>query len=227
MKRIFLTVGIVFTALFVLSNTGAVAVEQQFAERFVVNGTTTVEGPAGSYNFDKAHTFIGFRVKHMGLIDVPGYFRDFTGTINYDPKDLSKSSVTFTAQMTSVDTGVKGRDDHLRRADFFEVEKFPEMTFKSTKVEKKGDSLSVTGDLTMKGVTKSVVIPFNITGFLPATERRGALMGVTGETTINRRDFGVNYGNNLPSGIPAIGNDIKVWLQIEAAIPAPAKPAAE
>lgn len=227
MKRLFLTFGVVTAALLILSNSGAEAIERQFAERFVVNGTTTAEGPAGSYNFDKAHTFIGFRVKHMGLIDVPGYFRDFTGTINYDPKDVSKSSVTFTAQMTSVDTGVEGRDNHLRRADFFEVEKFPEMTFKSTKVEKKGDSLSVTGDLTMKGVTRSVVIPFNITGFLPATERRGALMGVTGETTINRRDFGVNYGTNLPSGIPSIGNDVKVWLQIEAAIPAPAKSTAE
>ncbi len=227
MKRLFLTIGIVAVGLFAFSNLGTEAVEQQFAERFVVNGTTIAEGPTGSYNFDKAHTFIGFRVKHMGLIDVPGFFRDFTGTVNYDPKDVSKSSVTFTAQMTSVDTGVKGRDDHLRRADFFEVEKFPEMTFKSTKVEKKGDSLSVTGDLTMKGVTKSVVIPFSITGFLPATERRGALMGVTGETMINRRDFGVNYGTNMPNGIPSIGDEIKVWLQIEAAIAPPAKPVAE
>ena len=152
----------------------------------------------------------------MGLIDVPGYFRDFTGSINYDPKDLSKSSVEFTAKMTSVDTGVTGRDNHLRNPDFFEVEKFPEMTFKSTKVEKKGDGWVMTGDLTMKGVTKSVSMPINLTGFLPGNERQGMRMGVTAETTINRRDFGVNYGQKLPSGVAAIGDDVKIWLQIEA-----------
>ena len=173
-------------------------------------------GESGVYSFDKAHSFIGFKVKHMGLIEVPGFFRDFTGDVNFDAKDVSKSSVTFKAMMTSVDTGVAGRDAHLRRADFFEVEKYPEMTFKSTKVEKTGSGWTVTGDLTMKGVTKSVSIPFAITGWLPGSERGGPKMGIAGETMINRRDFGVNYGNNLPSGIPAIGDDVKVVLQIEA-----------
>lgn len=170
----------------------------------------------GTYSFDKAHSFIGFKVRHMGLIEVPGFFRDFTGTVNYDAADLSKSSVTFTAKMTSVDTGVGGRDNHLRTADFFEVEKFPEMAFKSTSVAKKGKGWIVTGDLTMKGVTRSVAIPFDISGWLPAGERNAAKMGITGETTINRRDFGVNYGTNLPSGLPVIGDEVKVVLQIEA-----------
>lgn len=170
----------------------------------------------GTYNFDKAHSFIGFKVRHMGLIEVPGFFRDFTGTVNYDAADVSKSSVTFTTKMTSVDTGVAGRDTHLRTADFFEVEKFPEMTFKSTSVAKKGNGWIVTGDLTMKGVTKSVAISFDISGWLPAGERNPAKMGIAGEATINRRDFGVNYGNNLPSGLPAISDEVKVVLQIEA-----------
>ena len=182
---------------------------------------------AGSYSFDKAHSFIGFKVKHMGLIEVPGYFRDFTGTVNYDAADPSKSTVEFKAVMTSVDTGVKGRDDHLRRADFFEVEKYPEMTFKSTSVTKKGKGWVLNGDLTMKGVTKPVSIPFEITGFVPGGERNGAKIGITGETTINRRDFGVNYGNNLPSGVPAISDDVRVVLAIEAAKPRPQAPAAE
>lgn len=173
-------------------------------------------GESGVYNFDKAHSFIGFKVRHMGLIEVPGFFRDFTGEVNFDAKDVSKSSVNFKAQMTSVDTGVAGRDKHLRSADFFEVEKFPEMTFVSTKVEKKGKGWTVTGDLTMKGVTKSVVIPFEISGWLPGNERSGPKMGIAGETTINRREFGVNYGNNLPSGIAAISDEVKVVLQIEA-----------
>jgi polyisoprenoid-binding protein YceI len=173
-------------------------------------------GESGAYNFDKAHSFIGFKVKHMGLIEVPGFFRDFTGEVKFDSKDVSKSTVNFKAMMTSVDTGVAGRDKHLRSADFFEVEKFPEMTFASTKVEKKGKGWVVTGDLTMKGVTKSVAIPFEISGWLPASERSGPKMGITGETTINRRDFGVNYGNALPSGIAAISDEVKVVLQIEA-----------
>src|SRR5690349_8887026 len=75
----------------------------------------------GAYSFDKAHSFIGFKVKHMGLIEVPGFFRDFTGTVNYDSANPTKSSVEFTAKVTSVDTGVAGRDRHLRTADFFDV----------------------------------------------------------------------------------------------------------
>lgn len=206
--------------LFVFSQHHTGAVEKQFTEKFVLDPAAVAEGEAGTYNFDRAHTFIGFRVRHMGLIDVPGYFRDFTGEINYDPKDPGRSSVNFSAKVTSIDTGIEGRDKHLRSGDFFEVEKYPDLTFKSTKVEKQGDAWMVTGDLTMKGVTKSVTLPVKITGFLPGNQRNGPRMGVTAETTINRRDFGVNYGGNLPgTDTPQIGNDVKVWLQIEAVKP--------
>lgn len=229
MKRIFFASVFAFAAFVFFAGTGTEAVDRQFAERFVVNGETNLEGNSGTYNFDKAHTFIGFKIKHMGLIDVPGFFRDFTGTVNYNEADPSKSSVEFTAQMTSVDTGVEARDNHLRNPDFFEVAKFPTMTFKSTKVEKKGKGWTVTGDLTMKGVTKSVAIPFNLTGFLPGNQRNGPRMGITGETTINRRDFGVNYGSNLPgTNTPVLADEVKVVLQIEAIQPKEApKPAGE
>lgn len=215
MKRAILIFVVALTAGYLYVGNGVDAFELNVDERFAAQGAMQT-GEAGTYNFDKAHSFIGFKVKHMGLIEVPGFFRDFTGEVNYDSKDPSKSSVNFKAMMTSVDTGVAGRDNHLRRADFFEVEKFPEMTFKSTKVEKKGKGWIVTGDLTMKGVTKSVAIPFEISGWLPGNERSGMKMGITGETAINRRDFGVNYGNNLPSGIPAIADEVKVVLSIEA-----------
>ncbi|MER3632637.1 MAG: polyisoprenoid-binding protein [Blastocatellia bacterium] len=172
---------------------------------------------AGTYEFDKAHSFIGFRIKHMGLIEVPGYFRDFQGTVKFDATDITRSTVEFTAKTTSVDTGVAARDNHLRTADFFDVEKFPEMTFKSTKVEKRGKSLILTGDLTIKGITRSVSVPFEITGWLPAGERNPAKMGISGETVINRRDFGVTWGGNLPNGVPALSDEVKVTLQIEAA----------
>ena len=171
---------------------------------------------SGTYSFDKAHSFIGFKVKHMGLIEVPGFFRDFTGSVNYDTADPTKSTVEFTAKATSVDTGVAGRDRHLRTADFFDVEKFPDLTFKSTKVEKKGNAWMLTGDFTMKGVTKSITFPFEISGWLPADERGGGKMGITAQTTINRRDFGVNYGSTLPTGVAALSDEVKINLQIEA-----------
>lgn len=212
------------SSAFFLSGTNTNAENLNFIEKFSNSNLKTDEA-AGTYNFDKAHSSIGFYIKHMGLVDVPGYFRDFTGAINYDMKDVSKSSVEFTAKMTSVDTGVERRDNHLRSADFFEVEKFPEMTFKSTKVEKKDKNLMVTGDLTMKGVTKQVSFPVTIAGFVK-DQNGGTKMGAIAETTISRKEFGVTFGNNLPNGTPVIADEVKVVLNIEANMPAP-KPAAE
>ena len=221
MKRaLFLTSFILF-AVFVLAQSTTQAGNQTFFERF----DTKQLGESGTYNFDRPHSFIGFKVKHNGLIEVPGFFRDFTGKINYDATDVTKSFVEFTAKATSVDTGVGARDNHLRTKDFFEVEKYPEITFKSTKIEKKGKNWLVTGDFTMKGVTKSISIPVQIAGFLPGGERSGPRVGVTGETIINRRDYGVNYDAKLPSGIMAVDDNVKIVLQIEAVVPkaAPAK----
>ena len=198
------------------------ATNLSFEQKFLALGGKKEEGASGAYNFDKAHSSIGFRVKHMGLVDVPGYFRDFTGTVNYDAKDLTKSTVEFTAKTTSVDTGVAPRDNHLRTKDFFEVETYPEMTFKSTKVEKKGKGLMITGDLTMKGVTKSISFPFNVVGFLKDEKSGATRMGATAETVINRRDFGVNYGGNLPNGAQMLSDNITVILNVEANMPAPA-----
>lgn len=215
MKKVIFLFVAVFAAAWFVAGTGAGAINTTFTERYSA-AEAAQTGESGTYNLDKAHSFIGFKVKHMGLIEVPGFFRDFTGTVNYDAKDPAKSTVEFTAKATSVDTGVTGRDNHLRNADFFEVEKFPEITFKSTKVEKKGAGWIVTGDFTMKGVTKSVAIPFNIAGFLPADQRSGGKMGVTAETSINRRDYGVNYGSNMPNGTAMLSDEVKIVLQIEA-----------
>ena len=188
--KAFSLVGVLaITLTVVLWGFNATARSLQFEEKFSSEISQT-EDMTGIYGLDKAHSAVGFKVKHMGLVDIPGYFRDFKGTVNYNAKDMTKSTVEFTAQVISVDTGVKGRDEHLRKADFFEVDKFPELTFKSTKVEKKKKQWMLTGDFTMKGVTKSVTFPFNVVGF--AKDQRGSKMGVTGETVINRRDFGVN-----------------------------------
>jgi len=213
MKRTTLLLSVALVAFVCLSQTGAEAITPTLADRFA--GSAQI-GDTGTYGFDKAHSVIGFKVKHNGLIEIPGFFRDFTGTVSYDAKDMAKSSVEFTAKATSIDTGVAGRDNHLRSKDFFEIEKFPDITFKSTKVEKSGNGWAVTGDFTMKGVTKSITMPFNIAGFNPATERSGARMGITASTKLNRRDYGVNYGLAA-----VIADEISIDLQIEAPMPRP------
>lgn len=224
MKRISLIIGIALAAIVIFSQTGAQAVNRSFEQQFAAD---TPAGDTGAYSFDKAHSFISFKVKHMGLIEVPGYFRDFTGTVNFDAKDITKSTVDFTAKATSVDTGVAARDNHLRTKDFFEVDKYADITFKSTKVEKKGKALMLTGDFTMKGVTKSITFPFQIAGWVAATDKAGAKMGIIAETTINRRDYGVNYGGNMPNGVPTLSDDVKISFQIEANGPKPAAPVAK
>jgi polyisoprenoid-binding protein YceI len=177
-----------------------------FSEKF---GGSSAEGESGVYNFDPYHTSIGFTVVHMGLINVPGYFREFTGSVNYDAADVTRSTVEFSAKTASVDTRVEQRDNHLRTADFFDVEKYPDMTFKSAKVAKNGDVLEVTGDLTLRGVTKSITLPVRIVGFIDGNG--GKVMGATVETSIDRSDFGVNYGLD---GV--ISKDVRIILNIEA-----------
>lgn len=216
MKKVSFLLILALFGLFVVSNFSTNAGSATIVERFADADDKALQDAdaTGAYNFDKAHSSIGFRVKHFGLVEVPGYFRDFTGTINYDAKDMKKSSVVFAAKTTSVDTGVAPRDNHLRTADFFDVEKYSEMTFKSTKVEKKGKTWMVTGDFTMKGVTKQISFPFTVAG-VKKDAKGGMKMGVTAETSINRRDFGVNYGSNLPDGTAVLSDNIAVVLQLE------------
>lgn len=178
--------------------------------------------PGGVYNIDPAHSLIGFAVRHLEINWVEGRFKDFKGAINFDEKDVTKSTVEFTAKVASVDTEVEARDKHLRTADFFDAEKYPEMTFKSTHVERKGKAYVLHGDLTLRGVTKPVALPFTITGAVkdPWGNTR---FGVEAHTKINRRDFGVNYGNAFAGGLD-VGNEVSIDLRLEAVQPAP-KPA--
>jgi polyisoprenoid-binding protein YceI len=181
--------------------------------------------PSGEYKLDAAHSLIGFAIRHLEINWVEGRFNEFSGTIHYDEKDITKSSVEFTAKVESIDTGVAPRDKHLRSADFFEVEKYPELSFKSTRVERKGKAHVLYGDLTLKGVTKPVAIPFTMAGAIK-DQRGNARFGVQGETKINRRDFGINFGTELPGGGLNIGNEVSIRLHLEALLPA-AKPASE
>lgn len=181
--------------------------------------------PGGEFKIDAAHSTIGFSIRHNEINWVSGRFKDFAGMIRHDDKDVTKSSVEFTAKIESIDTGVTARDNHLRTADFFEVAKFPEMMFKSTRIERKGkDRYVLHGDLTLKGVTKPVAIPFTIVGAIK-DGRGNTRFGVEGNTTIDRRDYGITWGHALAAGGFDVGNDVTISLHLEVMKPAP-KPAA-
>lgn len=181
---------------------------------------------SGAYQIDPAHSTVGFAIRHYEINWVTGRFKDYKGMINYDAADITKSSVEFTAKVESVDTGVAARDTHLRNADFFEVAKFPEMTFKSTRVERKGkDGYVLHGDFTLKGVTKAISFPFTMTGAIKDA-RGNTRFGIEAQTKINRRDYGINYGGPMPTGGLDIGNEVTINLHLEALQPAP-KPAGQ
>jgi polyisoprenoid-binding protein YceI len=178
----------------------------------------------GDYNIDPAHSIIGFSIRHLEIAWVEGRFKDFKGTIHFDESDVTKSSVEFSAKVESIDTGVEPRDKHLRTADFFDAAKYPEMSFKSTRVERRGkDGYVLHGDFTLKGVTKPVALPFTVTGAIkdPWGNTR---FGVSAQTKIDRRDYGITWGKALENGGLDVGNEVTIDLQLEAVKPAP-KPA--
>jgi polyisoprenoid-binding protein YceI len=179
--------------------------------------------PGGDYRMDAAHSVIGFSILHNELALVKGRFKDFAGTIHLDDKDITRSAVEFTAKIESIDTGVDGRDKHLRTPDFFDAAQFPEMTFKSTRVEQKGKSYVLYGDLTIKGVSKPVALPFTLTGAIK-DGRGNTRIGIAAQTKIDRRDFGITWGHALPGGGFDVAHDVSIDLQMEAFQPAP-KPA--
>ncbi len=195
------------------SNADSLDMEKRFAS-VATDEKLSPDETKGLYSIDGSHSYVGFRVTHMGLVEVPGNFKDFRGTIDFNPMSVKNSAVEFFAYVKSIDTRINGRDNHLKSKDFFELENYPEISFKSTRLKKKGKGYRVYGNLTIKGVTKEVMIPFRIYG--PIKDQGGIVrMGIRGETTINRRDFNVNYGNNLPSGIPVISDSVVIQIQLE------------
>lgn len=170
---------------------------------------------ADEYNIDKTHSSIGFSVTHLVISKVKGTFGDFAGAITYDENDIGKSSVEVHIKTTSIDTKDEKRDAHLRSADFFDVETFPEIIFKSKSVAKADDGYIVVGDLTMRGVTKEVTIPFTISGMI--TDQSGnKRLGASAELTLDRQDYGVSWSKKLDGGGLVVGDDVKIEIEIEA-----------
>lgn len=181
---------------------------------------------ATTWNIDPAHSDSSFAVKHLVVSTVRGHFGKTTGTLHIDDKDLAKSSAEATVDTTTVDTRVADRDADLKSANFFDVAKYPEMTFKSTKVQKEGKGkLKVTGDLTIKGTTKPVV--FDVTYSQPVKGMMGEeRRGFNGTTRINRRDFGLNWSKTIEAG-PVVADNVDITLDLEAVKAQPAEEAAK
>jgi polyisoprenoid-binding protein YceI len=176
-----------------------------------------------TWNIDPDHSNLQFSVKHLMISNVKGTFGDVEGMAEIDDKDITKSTVKVTIQTGSVNTGVALRDADLKSANFFDVVKFPTMTFVSKKVVKSGkNKLKVTGDLTIHGVTKPVVL--DVTG--PSAESKdpwGKIRrGASATTKINRKDFGLTWNKALESGGVVVGDDVLISLEVEM-IKAPGK----
>ncbi|CAH0344713.1 YceI family protein [Bacillus sp. CECT 9360] len=165
---------------------------------------------------DAAHSSIDFSVKHMMVAKTKGTFQKFDAAVEADPADLTTANIEFTIDVSSIDTRNGDRDAHLRSADFFDVEKNPSLTFKSTKIVKTGaDEYDVTGDLTMHGVTRSETFAITFEG--QGTNPWGAeVVGFSGKGTINRSDYNLTYNAALETGGVLIGDKITVSLEIEA-----------
>lgn len=167
------------------------------------------------YTIDLSHSSAGFKVRHLTVSNVSGKFGTLEGTIRYNPDDLSDSGVEVTIDAATIDTNNAQRDDHLRSADFFEVETHPTIRFESTKVEKTDMGLMLTGDLTMGGVTSEVSFPFSLMG--PIQDPFGLTrMGIEAELTIDRRDWGLEWSRAMETGGLVVGHDVRIELAVEA-----------
>ncbi|HEX7175442.1 MAG TPA: YceI family protein [Pyrinomonadaceae bacterium] len=172
-----------------------------------------VLGATTKYEIDTAHSNVGFSIPIMGgLSQVRGKFTDFAVTIVYDDKDVTKSSVTAVIKAASIDTGIERRDAHLRNPDFFDVEKFPEITFKSSRIEKKGKNFIAHGAFTMHGVAKEIALPFTVNGVTKDEKTGKTTLGARAAVTLNRRDFGINFAR--PDNPTFLGDTVEVELNL-------------
>jgi polyisoprenoid-binding protein YceI len=172
--------------------------------------------PAGTWKFDPAHTGVQFKVRHLMVSNVRGVFENVSGNIHYDEKDISKSSAEIVIDAASINTRVAKRDKHLKSPDFLDAEKYPSLIFKSKKVEKTGDgNLKMTGDLTIRGVTKEVVL--EIEGPTPPIKDPwgNTRVGGVATTKINRKDYGLTWNKALETGGVVVGDEVEITIDIE------------
>ncbi len=164
---------------------------------------------AQQYRIEPGWSTVEFAVKNFGVNTVEGQFREFEGTVNYDPSDVTKSSVDVSINTASVDTGIKKRDEHLRTVDFFDVRAFPVMTFRSERIDKKPQGYVMAGRLTIKGISKTVELPFEFS--LKEAAAGVPTLRAEAHGDLDRHDFGINYGNNF-----SVSKVVRVRVHIQA-----------
>src|SRR6202034_4309755 len=177
---------------------------------------TLIAPATTTWNIDSTHSVVEFKVKHMMISNMKGQFTTVTGTLSLDEADLAQSSVEAAIEVTSIHTRDENRDAHLKSADFFDAEQFPTMQLKSTHIALKSDGeLVVTGDLTIKGVTRSV--QFAVEGPTAATKDPygNTRIGLAAATKINRKDFGLTWNAALETGGLVVGEDVSIALDLE------------
>jgi len=171
---------------------------------------------AGTWTIDPMHSEVGFSVRHMMVSKVRGRFTKFSGQI-VTGEDLPSSSVTAEIDLSSIDTAAEQRDAHLRSPDFFDTDNHPLMTYRSTGIREKGDGYVVDGELTLKGVTRSVPLTLEVNGFGP-DPYGGTRAGFTARAEINRQDFGVNWNAAMETGGVVVSDKVAIQLEIEAVL---------
>ena len=181
---------------------------------FLTTGFAGSVWSADTYEVDGAHAYVGFTISHLVINRVRGTFNDFAGTIVYDADDVTKSSMSGTINAASIDTAHQKRDKDLRGESFFEVDKYPQITFETNRVEAGGDTPILHGILTMHGVSKEVAIPFRITGIADFAGK--IRLGFEARLELNRQDYGISYSRLMDNGGLVVGNEVAIELQGEA-----------
>ena len=177
---------------------------------------------ADTFAIDPSHSEVGFQIRHF-VSQARGRFNEFSGTVDMDPKNLPASSVDFKIKAASIDTNQPDRDKHLRSPEFFDVEKFPEITFKSKSIKATGkDTYDVTGTLTMHGVSKDITLPVTYLGQVK-DPRGNTHAGFSTGITLNRKDYGIVWNQALDAGGAMLGDDVKINIDLETVKKAPAK----
>jgi polyisoprenoid-binding protein YceI len=167
------------------------------------------------WQIDPAHSEADFTIKHMGISNVHGRFGNLNGSLNLDEKDINKSSVDATVDITTVDTGVAQRDQHLKSPDFFDATKYPQMSFVSKGISNNNGQLQLVGDLTLHGVTKPVTLALDGPSKEQADPYGKIRRAFSATTVIHRQDYGLIWNGNLKSGDTVLSDDVKVELDIE------------
>jgi polyisoprenoid-binding protein YceI len=174
--------------------------------------TAPTQIPAGTWVVDPVHSSVEFQVRNMGIVTIKGFFEEFEGSFESDGDTVSVAGV---AKAASVNTRQEQRDEHLRSADFFDVENHPEITFRSTRVERSGDGFDIAGELTIKGIVREVTFHATVQGTTPdpwGNER----VGIEASTEIDRHDFSLNWDAAAPNGAPLASNNVKILIHLGA-----------